>query len=228
LPRLHRILALKDLGFPLDRIAEAIEEGVTGEALRGMLMLRRAEQEGRVQEEMERLARLEAQIRLIDSDATRMGDVVLKNLPPQWIASVREVIPVHRAVGALFGKLYAVLASQGLQGTGVALWHDQEYKEQGLDAEAGICLKQAVAVPEPLEVRTLQAATVASIVHHGAFNRISEAYQAVLHWVEANGYRQLGPVREVFLRIAVPASRDDESNVTEIQVPVEKVPVEKD
>lgn len=28
LPRLHRILALRDLGFPLDRITAALEEGV--------------------------------------------------------------------------------------------------------------------------------------------------------------------------------------------------------
>jgi DNA-binding transcriptional MerR regulator len=27
LPRLHRILALKDLGFPLNRVAEALDEG---------------------------------------------------------------------------------------------------------------------------------------------------------------------------------------------------------
>jgi DNA-binding transcriptional MerR regulator len=65
-PRLHRILALKDLGFPLDRIAKAIEEGVTPDALRGMLMLREAEQEARVQEETGRLVRLKTQLRLME------------------------------------------------------------------------------------------------------------------------------------------------------------------
>ena len=43
LPRLHRILALRDFGFPPDQIAGALEEGVTAETLRGMLMLRQAE-----------------------------------------------------------------------------------------------------------------------------------------------------------------------------------------
>ena len=33
-PRLQRILALKDLGFPLDGIAKAIDDGVTVDALR--------------------------------------------------------------------------------------------------------------------------------------------------------------------------------------------------
>jgi effector-binding domain-containing protein len=71
-------------------------------------------------------------------------------------------------------------------------------------------------------VRELPGVTATSIVHHGAFNRIGEAYQAVLHWIDANGYRQAGPTRELFLHVSQPVGRDDESNVTEIQVPVEK------
>jgi effector-binding domain-containing protein len=74
----------------------------------------------------------------------------------------------------------------------------------------------------PLAVRELPAAKAASIVHHGAFSRIGEAYLGVLHWVDANGYRKAGPPRELFIQVSQPASRDDESNVAEIQVPVEK------
>lgn len=44
----------------------------------------------------------------------------------------------------------------------------------------------------------------------------------LLGWVEANGYHLAGPTRELFLYVNQPASRDDRSNVTEIQVPVEK------
>ena len=43
LPRLNRLLALKDLGFSLDQIARVLNEGVTHGQLRGMLMLKRAE-----------------------------------------------------------------------------------------------------------------------------------------------------------------------------------------
>lgn len=220
LPRLHRILALKDLGFPLNRIGEALEEGVTADTLRGMLMLRRVEQESRVHEETERLTRLNARLRLIELEGTMTTDVVLKELAPQWIASIRDVIPAHRTIGVLFGKLHAALGAQGLEGMGVALWHDKEYKDRDLDVEVGVYLKQAVRVDAPLTVHELPAVSVASIIHHGAFSRISEAYQAVLHSIEANRYRQAGPVRELFLRVSTPVTRDDESNVTEIQVPV--------
>ena len=83
LPRLHRILALKDLGFPLDRIAAAVGAGVTPDVLRGMLMLREVEQEGRVQEETGRLARLRARLRLVEQEGIMASEVVLKDLGPQ-------------------------------------------------------------------------------------------------------------------------------------------------
>jgi DNA-binding transcriptional MerR regulator len=221
LPRLHRILVLKDLGFPLDRIAEALEEGVSADAIRGMLMVRRIEQEHRVQEEGDRLARLEARLRLIEREGIMTHDVVLKELAPQWIASIRETIPDYRTIGVLFGKLYGALGSLGAEGLAVALFHDQDFRDH-IDAEVGLYLKQATLVSEPLATYLLPAATVASVVHHGAFNRISEAYEALLHWVEANGYRKAGPTRELFLLTSQPVSRNDESNVTEIQVPVGK------
>ena len=73
-----------------------------------------------------------------------------------------------------------------------------------------------------VESRELPAATVASVVHQGAFNRIGEACVVLLRWIDANDYRQAGPMRTVFLRVAAPAGPDNQLNVTEIQLPVER------
>lgn len=222
LPRLHRILALRDLGFPLDKVAQALDEGVSSDALRGMLMLRQAEQEETLRQETDRLVRLKALLRLIELEGGRAGEVVLKDLAPQQIASVRGRISGYRAVGELFERLFRAFGPEAPQGLPLAVWHDAEHKEQDLDVEAGIFVKEPVQAREPVTVRELPAATAASIVHHGAFNRISEAYISILHWIEANHYRQAGPLRELFLRVSSPVSRDDESNVVEIQLPVER------
>jgi DNA-binding transcriptional MerR regulator len=221
LPRLHRILALRDLGFPLDRIGEALEEGVSADALRGMLLLR-VEQEKQVDEETERLNGLKALIHLIDKEGRMTNDVIMKEVEPQWIVSLREHIPAYRVVGQLIGKLYGLLGPLGGQGMGIGLLHDPEYKEQNVDVEAGVYLKQPAEVQPPLRCYQLSAVTLASVVHHGAFNRIGEAYTDQLRWVEANHYNPYGPTRELFLHVNQPASRDDSSNVTEIQVPVRK------
>jgi effector-binding domain-containing protein len=62
---------------------------------------------------------------------------------------------------------------------------------------------------------------MACVVHEGSYERIGETYDHLMAWVEANGYRPSGPVREVYLR--GPESGGDPSGyVTEIQLPVER------
>jgi DNA-binding transcriptional MerR regulator len=222
LARLHRILALRELGFPLDRIGQALEEGISADALRGMLRLRRVEQEERVQEEGETLDRVNARLRLIEMEGVMGNEVVIKHIAPQWIASLREKIPAHRLIGGLIARLYGMLGPLASEGPGVALFHDTEFKEQDIDTEVGVYLKRATTSHEQLKVYQLPAATVASVIHHGAFDHIGEAYAALLRWVEMNNYRQAGPTRELFLHVSAPVTRQDPSNVTEIQVPVEK------
>ena len=57
-------------------------------------------------------------------------------------------------------------------------------------------------------------------MHHGAFASIGQAYQAVVSWIENNGYHITGPRREIYL----PYERggDQKNYVTEVQFPVSK------
>src|SRR4030043_1902786 len=110
LPRLNRILALKDLGFSLEQIAQALESGITLEPLRGMLRLKQAEQQQRVQDEQERLLRVEARLRQIEmEDSVSKYDVVIKKLEPQKVASVRKIIGKPPGVGKMFEELFGYL-----------------------------------------------------------------------------------------------------------------------
>lgn len=223
LPRLHRILALKDLGFSLDQIARLLDENVTVDQLKGMLLLREAEQQVRVLEEQNRLARLRARLSLIDKENTMSNDVVTKEVPPQWIASLREVIPSYPAVGRLYGVVAEALRPNLPTGIPVAIWHDLEFKEKDVDAEAGFYLKQPLPLaPGNVKIHELPSATVASVIHKGAYNRLSESYDALLRWIGTNGYRVAAPIRELYLQNSMPVRQDDESYVTEIQVPIAK------
>ncbi|MDX9955787.1 MAG: helix-turn-helix domain-containing protein, partial [Anaerolineae bacterium] len=58
LPRLNRILALKDLGFSLDQITVLLRKELPADELRGMLRMKAAELEQLVQAEQARLARI--------------------------------------------------------------------------------------------------------------------------------------------------------------------------
>jgi effector-binding domain-containing protein len=223
LSRLHRILALRDFGLSLDQIGEMLRAGVTAEEMRGMLKLQQAEQARRVEEETDRLSRLNSRIRLIEKENDMSHDVIIKSLPKQKIASVREIVPAYPAIGTLYPKLVERMGPKMAQaGISVAIWHDKEHKEHDVDAEAGFTLRGDVGRVDGVNIYDLPETTAACTVHNGAYMRLGEAYDALLKWVSENGYEITGPLREMYVHMTKPVRQDDESYVTEIQVPVRK------
>ena len=223
LSRLHRILALRDFGFSLEQIATCLKETVTAEQMRGMLLLRQAEQQLRVEEESDRLGRLESRIRLIEQETSMSQEVVLKRVPKQWVASVRETIANYPSVPSLYQRVvHGLGAGMAQQIMSFAIWHDPEYKESDIDAEAGFYLHQPVEGAEAVRVYELPEVTVASIIHTGPYRRLKEAYDALLRWISSNGYQISAPPRELYVHVTMPVTVDDESYVTEIQVPIGK------
>src|SRR5579859_4226400 len=62
LPRLNRILVLKELGLSLEHIARLLDQETSAEEIRGMLTFRKAQIEQALQEEMERLRIVEVRL----------------------------------------------------------------------------------------------------------------------------------------------------------------------
>jgi effector-binding domain-containing protein len=226
LPRLNRILALKDLGFSLEQITQALEEGVTLEQLRGMLKLKQAEQVQRVQDEQERLIRVEARLRQIEmEDSMSKYDVVIKKLEPVKVASLRKILSTPQEVGKMFNELFGYLGRKGIRPLGPpwGIWHDHEYKEKDLDAEVAVPVAQSFPAGDGVQPGELPGIPAAACtIHQGSYNNFSLAYSAIMGWINANGYRIAGPYREIYLRGPGPGPTDPNSYVTEIQIPVEK------
>jgi len=148
--------------------------------------------------------------------------VIIKTEEPQLVASIRRIMPRYDETGPLFGELYAYLAQCNVNTLVGAVWHDEGYKEQDVDAEAVAYLKSPTPKTEQVKVYTLPAVTVASLIHNGAYNRFQQAYAAINAWIDSNGYRIVGPTRELYHYSTFPVTQDNESYVTEIQFPVEK------
>jgi DNA-binding transcriptional MerR regulator len=68
LPRLHRILAMKDLGLSLSQIGQLLEEDLSTDQIRGMLLLKRTEIQQQVEAEQARLARVEWRLKQIEEE----------------------------------------------------------------------------------------------------------------------------------------------------------------
>ncbi|MGH3337378.1 MAG: MerR family transcriptional regulator, partial [Propionibacteriaceae bacterium] len=69
LPRLNRILALRDLGFTLAEIRSVVTETITADQLRGMLLLRRAELQLTHDETASRLTNVEIRLNQIEQES---------------------------------------------------------------------------------------------------------------------------------------------------------------
>lgn len=224
---LHRILALKDLGFSLEEIGRLLGDGLSVEQMRGMLKLRETEARYRVREEAGRLERIGAWLRQIEQeDSMSQYDVVIKSADEIKVASVRGVVPTPPEQGGLWQELEGYLAQERVHPTGACftLYHDDEYKERDWDLEVCEPIDAELGESKDVKVQTLPAVeTLACTIHNGPFVTIGEAYNAIGKWITDNGYRIVGPCREIYLHAAEPVSQTDPSTVTEIQFPVEKI-----
>lgn len=232
LPRLHRILALKDLGFSLDQIAVFLEEGITGAEMRGMLRMRQAQLNQQIEAMQDQLIEVERRLHQIEHVDECYGyDVILKQVEPILVALVRAILPSHSHSGLLFREVYEALGEHapkalgpnpGEAGTTMVIWYDTEFKETDVDGAAAFMLKCPVPEHGRMKVQELPACTVASAIHHGTYNTINNAHEAIVTWIETNNYRISGPDREIYVYNKPPIRLDDPTYITEIQYPVEK------
>jgi effector-binding domain-containing protein len=225
LPRLNRILALKDLDLSLAQIGELLDGDLPAEQMRGMLRLKQAEVRGRVKEEQARLSRVEWRLRQIEEEG-RMSDqeIVVKRIPAMKVAAVREVIPTYEDIGRLYGMLFKHTGRHRARPAGppFSIYYDEGFRENDVDVEAAVPLSKDIPQGERVKVRELAPAEeMACTVHKGSYDTMGEAYNHLLTWIEANGYRICGPNREVYIKgpglLTKPANY-----VTELQIPVEK------
>ncbi|MEA5479105.1 MerR family transcriptional regulator [Pseudanabaena galeata UHCC 0370] len=225
LPRLNRILAFKDLGFSLEQISQLLNEEISPEQMRGMLRLKQADLQQQIEQEQGRLVRVAARLKQIEQeDVMSNYEVVIKKFEPITVASIREILPNYAAIAKLFQELYQYLAQQGVTKFeyDAGIWHDSGYRESDVDGEAVVSVPTSVKGNDRIKVYELQGyEAIACVVHHGSYSTLNNGYQHLLTWIENNGYRCIGANREFYIQSG--AELDNESYITEIQFPIEKI-----
>lgn len=225
LPRLNRILALKDLGFSLEQITKLLDDSIPPAQIQEILRLKQAELQQQLEAEQARLARVEARLKQIEQEDTMPDyEVIIKKIEPMTVVSIREILPNYAAVGRLFSELYDYLhLTHGIkQGRyDAAIWHDDGYKESDVDGEAVVAIESPLPGNERIKVYELPGfETMVCTVHHGSYVTMRQAYTSLLSWIETNGYQIIGSNREFYIQGG--HEQDNESYVTEIQFPVAK------
>lgn len=236
LPRLNRIIALKDLGFSLEQIAHLLDGALSGDQLRGMLKLRHEEIKQNLVEEEAKLSRVEARLKQIDLESGAPPyDVLLRKVEPQKVATIREIVDQGERISDLFEEIEAYVAQFGARAAAppLLIYHDAEFDEQKQDIEVVIPISADLPATERVNLFTLEgSATAACIVHVGSYESMGRALNLLLRWIEENGYEIAGAMRELYLRFGadnagyrlpdVYLADSTAEFVTELQLPVSK------
>lgn len=230
LPRLNRILALKELGLSLDQIAKMVDDEISPQDMRGMLIMKKAQVEQALAAEQIRLQQIESRIAQID-DAGRLKDydVVVKSVPALPYLAVRQLCAdMDEAIALLQNVVKAVTASMRGGWQNLIVQAHTDFDGDEMDIDVGFSLakptNRRITLPGGAHMEMTQlpsAAAMATVVRSGPNYQAHQAFGSLSTWLEANNYRLDGLCREMFLELpfADPAQTDP---VIEIQFPVRK------
>jgi DNA-binding transcriptional MerR regulator len=218
---LNRVIALKDLGFTLNQAQAILAESVSAAELRGMLRLRQAEIRSQIESETARLARVEARLMTIEDEGSSGTDgVVCKQLPAVRLAELTgiatgfEPAAITPVIQPLYSALWQQLARAGVGATGPGLaYYEDAPSGDGVIVHAAVPVR-ADGAGAGFAIADLPGVDrAATIIHHGSMDDVLVTGQALARWIDANGYRSAGYLREVTLEW----SPDPEHWVTELQ-----------
>lgn len=191
LPDLRQILALKDLGVPLDTI-HALRRG--GEALTEVLRRERERLDRDRREAERRLSALD--ITLADVDGGEPA-VVTRRIDSQLVATLRGDDEER-----LFYELEAVV-----QRHGVRLPRPPMSIEHADHVEVAVPVRAPVTDGD-VNSRRLQAGRAATLLHHGRYDTFGDTRSRFDRWLDGAGHRRAGPLRVVYLRFDAESDLD--------------------
>lgn len=220
LPLLHQILALREIGFSLEEIKQVIQ----GAEEKNFLMRKKRELVKEIGKLTSKIASIESY--LIKEDTMSEYHVIMKSLPEITIASIRLHMPNYAALFSSMPMMGLEMEKAGCECADpeycFTIYYDEEYKEADIDAS--IC--QAVTEKKEdvgnLKFSVLPEVELAAcVLHKGSYERLPKAYQAIVEYIEENGYEIIGHQRESYID-GVWNKDSQEDWLTEIQFPIRK------
>lgn len=222
----NRIQALKAMGFPLAKIGSLLPLFETPQALLPFLS-----------QQKERLLAEEALLRqkqqLLENALTRIRKdewnmnytVTKKTLPNRFVASVRQVIPSYAYEGTLWHTMMQETAPLGLppapSSDCMAVFHDDSFVEHDPDVEIQMIVDRLYPPTEHVSFRELPPLDYAATTFHGGYERIGEANEAIVKWMQANGYDFGGRSFNIY-HVGPHDTQNPEEWVTEVCCPIRK------
>ena len=216
--QLHRIIALKNMGFSIDDIRKIIE----GAEEKSFLLVKK-------QEILKEIAVLTDKLSQIESYLARdsinlSAPVLIKEIPQAIVCTMKRRIKSYDALFELMPQMGAQMELSDCKCAQPSYcfthYLEPEYKEEDILVE--IC--EAVTEKKPdtgdLAFKVFPKVPMAAcIFHKGSYNTLPESYAMLLQYIEENGYEICGNIRESYID-GVWNKETENEWLTEIQIPV--------
>jgi DNA-binding transcriptional MerR regulator/effector-binding domain-containing protein len=202
LPRLNRIIVLKELGFTLQQIGALLDDALPVELLQDMLRSKQAEVEQQIATEQQRLAQIAARLAQIAQEGRQPRyEVLVRAVEPIRVAAATTYVGSETDLPVLLEVVEQYLAHHRIAAAGspIVLYHACDEAEVELElaipvdrilpASTGVCVELLPEVEQ-----------AACLVFAGTDQEVGAGYAALAHWMEAGGYEIARPSREVYLQ----------------------------
>ncbi|GHO46247.1 MerR family transcriptional regulator [Ktedonospora formicarum] len=229
LPRLHRILAFKDMGFPLEQILRLLEENLSPDQLQAMFLLKQEQTRQLIEAEQARLARIAARLCQIKQEGSMpVYEILLKEVEPVVVASDRGLMSMEEAMGLVYERIRTYLDGKQISYAQpeMLLLHSRHKLQEDrlvIDVETAVPLSKGLPDNTPFSERTLPGGLMACVMHKGYYLALGNAYATLYRWLEGNNYQLIGPPRMLLHQRGKDISTDQ--YVTEVQFPIRLRPV---
>ena len=220
-----KINVYRGMGFGLTAIAGLLHEA-DPQKLRAMLERQQESLREQSEEMSQMLHRIKLAIAQLGAESTMANyDVTIKEIAPRYVASVRDILESYNYEGRLWHYMMKETADQNLTPANPCLafgiFHDAEYKERDVDVEIQMTVEGNYHDTEHVRFKTEPAVCVASAIHYGSYETISDASAAVAAWVEKNGYQMCGVMFNVY-HVSPHETQNPDELVTEVCIPVKR------
>lgn len=216
---LYKIVSLRQMGFSIPEIKDII----SGRDVSEILSVRK----NILENEHKKLSYQLSALKNFIKGAVQMNQTpVIKEIPRCIVASHRTVIPNYDALYQVVPDIAQKMAKFNPKVKyaepeySFQINHDKEYKESDVDIEICRQVQTKGSDVEGLVFKEMPATKVVSLLHKGHYHTLGQAYANVIKWIEENGYKINGEIRQSHIK-GHWNCEDSNEWLTELQVPVE-------
>lgn len=219
--RMLLIQRLKRYGFSLDQIRDLLECDSEATVFAKML-----EQKEHLKMQVRQTERLIKEMSDHLQSFERIGDIMgyqkgykieLTQTPQRAVLACRQEMGVDE-FGKYYSTLYERVPEERVTPNGVvgAVYYDEEFDSESSDIELIVGIREKDKAD-----RIMESTLCAMTVHRGGYSSLSDAYGALVTWIDENGYESSGAPYDIYVKTGFDSLAMEEWE-TEVYFPVRK------